>query len=91
MCLNYHPINFTVVAENVCDNKPAIFVLLPVNGTVIFVAPKSHNWSNITLMVENMYGVHELSHSFDELNRTGEISQFCIKMCMYIQCCLYIA
>ena len=65
-------------------------MLLPVNGTVIFVAPKSHNWSNITLMVENMYGVHELSHSFDELNRTGEISQFCIVKCAYIYNAVYI-
>ena len=70
-CVFNDVLNFSVVAKTICDKQPNTVVLKLLNDTITFVALKQYNWTNITLMVENKYGMHVLSHSI-EINRTGK-------------------
>ena len=70
-CVFNDVLNFSVVAESICDKQTNTVVLKQLNDTIAFVTLKQYNWTNITLMVENVYGTHVLSHSI-ERNRTGK-------------------
>ena len=70
-CVFNDVLNFSIVAESICDKQPNTVVLKPLNDTITFVALKQYNWTNITLTVENEYGIHVLSHSI-KINRTGK-------------------
>ena len=72
-CVFNDVLNFSIVAKSICDKQPKTVVLKPLNDTVTYVLKplKQYNWTNITLTVENEYGLHVLSHSI-KINRTGK-------------------
>ena len=62
-------VNFSIVLSNICSSQSdSIVQLVPINGRVQYTLPVSHSWTNITILVENQYGI--LTYTVD-INRTG--------------------
>ena len=62
-------VNFTIVLSTICSSQSdSIVQLVPINGSVQYTLPVSHSWTNITIIVENLYGI--LSHTVN-INQTG--------------------
>ena len=62
-------VNFSIVLSTICSSQSdSIVQLVPINGSVQYTLPVSHSWTNITIIVENQYGI--LSHTVD-INQTG--------------------
>ena len=66
-------VNFSIVLSTICSSQSdSIVQLVPINGSVQYTLPVSHSWTNITILVENQYGI--LSYTVN-INRTGINSQ----------------
>ena len=62
-------VNFSIVLSTICSSQSdSIVQLVPINGSVQYTLPVLHSWTNITILVENKYGI--LSHTVD-INQTG--------------------
>ena len=62
-------VNFSIVLSTICSSQSdSIVQLVPINGSVQYTLPVSHSWTNITIIVENQYGI--LSHTV-MINQTG--------------------
>ena len=62
-------VNFSIVLSSICSSQSdSIVQLVPINGSVQYTLPVSHSWTNITILVENQYGI--LSHTV-MINQTG--------------------
>ena len=61
--------NYSIALSSICSSQSdSITQLVPINGSVQYTLPVSHSWTNITIIVQNQYGI--LSHTVD-INRTG--------------------
>ena len=75
-------VNFSIVLTNICSSQSdSIVQLVPINGSVQYTLPVSHSWTNITIIVENQYGI--LSHTV-MINQTGINSHSIVMRCQLL-------